>query len=84
MRQYLPAARGVAVRFVPKLPQIRYRASSTIIVRALPFDDGIRLTGKLLTLFVFFAASLNYLHYKNIREKVEKIKQEDKDNNPKV
>jgi hypothetical protein len=36
----------------------------------------IEIFGRGVTLFVLFTASLNYLHYKNLREKVEEVQRE--------
>ena len=52
--------------------------NTNIIVRANEFEFYTHLIGKGLILFVLFASTLNWLHYKTLREEIEKT-QKDKD-----
>ncbi len=76
--------RSKNLRFTTYVPRHTYK---NVICKALDTNEtliiGSYYLGKSITLFTMFFCSLNYLYYKNLREKEEKNKDKQKEKDKK-
>lgn len=71
----------VSVAKLHRMPARAYKRRASVVTHAYSSIGDVlvsqsELIGRSLTLFVFFTASLNYLHYRDIRKRIEEYEKE--------